>query len=181
MLTISLNKIINQIVRHHLIPQGSEKAMGFSFDIGLGYYEGGLSFSERRGIHLLYHLLPGRHSISVFSAITKSPFTFLKNIKEWKHECTHDSCWADINFFTNVYFDMAHSINMARSINDEIIKNGRKEVPPTTMSEHNNFRLFGDKLFDWVDVDVSKGPTDKHNYRRKVFVAGSIYSGKKAE
>lgn len=40
---------------------------------------------------------------------------------------------------------------MQKIIVGKISKNGRKEVPPYKMDEHNNFSLSG-TVFDWVKV-----------------------------
>lgn len=166
MLSIAVSNVVAQIVRHHLLPAGNEKAMYFSFDCGLGYYVDSRTvsnrFNQRRGLHLLYHLKPGYGSISVFSAVTESPFAKLKDISAWKHEVTHDSCWRDVRIFTEVYFEMAEKINQAL-----LEKQISPAVAPAAMSEYTSFRSLNN-LFELVPVSISVDNTDNRNYKRVI-------------
>jgi hypothetical protein len=161
MLTIPIRSLVNQIVRQELQHKGRrDEALYLNFDLRMGYYTNARSFEQSRGLHLLYYLPPQMSYITVFSGITASPFDKIQQVKEWKHECTHDSCWADINIFTNTFFEMAGKINEAME------EEGLPMVAPAAMSEHNGFRLFKSSLFEWVKVRVSRDMTDM--YRRSV-------------
>jgi hypothetical protein len=113
---------------------------------------------------MLYHLRPERTYITVFSGITDSPFAHPKEVKEWKHETTHDTCWRDIRTFSDIYFQMADEVN------HKIKKDGYEEVAPARMSEHNYFLVGGD-LYNWLPVKVTIDPQDEYNYRRLVELA----------
>lgn len=151
MLDIKISAVVAQIVRHELIHNAKEnEALYMHFDLGMGVYTNSESYTCRRGLHLLYHVNPGGTYISVFSAVTDSPFASIKDINEWKHEGTHDSGWRDIRVFSDVYFKMAEEIN------NELEADGEKTVAPKDMHEHNNFGLFRDELFRWVPVEIAK-------------------------
>lgn len=157
---IGLSNVANQIVRHALVRQGREnEALHLHFDLHTGYCTDSVSFSVRRGLHLLYHT--NMTCISVFSTITDNPFTSAKAISNWKHECTHDSCWADIPVFSLLYFGMADIIN------EQMKEKGLKEIPPCEMVEYNSFGYF-DKLYYWLPARVRTDPTCENNYRKVV-------------
>jgi hypothetical protein len=115
MLNIRLDSVVNQIVRQELVesnreplPDGAEcVALHMNFDCRLSYYTAEYTYYQSRGLHLLYHATPGYSYITVFSGVTDSPFDKIDKVTEWKHECTHDSCWRDIGVFSHIYFDMA--------------------------------------------------------------------------
>lgn len=164
MLSMQIESLINAIVRQELRGKGREKeALHFHLDISISHYMDSEHYSERRGLHLLYHLNPSGTYISVFSAVTDSPFTKVDEVTNWKHECTHDSCWANTRAFADLYFDLAGRIN------DALFEDGLDKIAPKDMTEHNSFYLFG-PAFDWVPVEVSKDSTDDRNYRRIVKV-----------
>lgn len=170
MFNLPLMSVVNKIVEHELVGKGRDKeALHIHLDLRMSYYGIHEVFNTSRGLHLLYWV-PLRFSyISVFSAVTSSPFTKAKEIETlskvkeleatgWKHEITHDSCWREIRTVTDLYFEMAKEIMTA--MGDEA-----KLLAPVDMSEHNDFALFG-SLFDWIPVEISKDPTDPHNYRK---------------
>lgn len=161
MLSIRIDRIAYQIVEDILLGNGREnEALYLNFDVRLSYYDNGRTYDQSRGLHLLYHVLPGMRYVNVFSGVTRSPFGKLSEVrKELKHEVSHDSCWRDVRIFSDTYFEMANCINEERK------KQGLSEVAPKDMSEHNSFRQ---KLFEWVPVKVSKDPNDSHNYRKLV-------------
>lgn len=101
MLTIGISRFAYQIVKQELAYKGRlNEALYIHFDLGMGHYTERKSYTQRRGLHLLYYLRPEMSYITVFSSITASPFASIKEVPGWKHECTHDSCWRDINVFS---------------------------------------------------------------------------------
>ncbi len=164
MLSMKIESLVAALVRHELVGKGREnEALYFNFDLRMGSYTDGESYNQSRGLHLLYQVNPGYSYITVFSGITPSPFDKIKDVKEWKHECTHDSCWRDIQVFSQVYFEMAKQINEAR------VQDGLPEIAPAEMHEHNSFPLFN-QTYLWVPVRITKDPNDAHNYRKLVEV-----------
>lgn len=164
MLHMRIESFVDRAVRHALLGQGREKeALYFHFDLRMAHYlpDGG-RHSAARGLHLLYHLNPDSSYVSVFSAVRGSPFERITAVEEWKHETSHDSVWRDIRVFSQVYFDMAKEINELR------VSDGFPEIAPAAMTEHNGFRLLGDKLYEWVPAEVTKDPTDPNNYRKVI-------------
>lgn len=166
MLSMRIDSLVAGIVRQILIEGGGKngQALHFHFDCRMGYYahvnDGSESYSAARGLHLLYYLPEGMTYVSVFSGITDSPFDKVSEVKGWKHESTHDSCWRDdVKAFGQVYFGMAEEINA------QLKQDGHPEVAPAAMSEHNSFRLMG-PVFDFIPVKVEKDPEDKYNHRR---------------
>src|ERR1700723_2320616 len=112
MFEMRLDKVVEQIVSTTFAQGRREKeALYFNFDLRLWSFEKQEQFYTSRGLHLLYHQQSYSSYISVFSAISPSPFGRMKDIAEWKHESTHDSCWRDIRGLTDLYFDMANEIN----------------------------------------------------------------------
>ncbi len=161
MFEMKIDSLIERVVRHELLSKcTANEAMYFNFDISLSVYKGdSSSYTERRGLHLLYHS-PYGASINVFSSVTENCFASLKDVgNRWKHETSHDSCWKDIRVFSKTYFEMAESINSHLRIH------GQAEKAPKDMDQFNCFR---DYLFRWVSVKVSKDPKDTNNYRRIV-------------
>jgi hypothetical protein len=165
MFNLPLVSVVNKMVEHELVGNGrDDEALHFHFDLRLAYYlPKGYKCNASAGLHLLYHLNKGYSYVSVFSAITESPFTKIAGVTEWKHETTHDSCWRELRTVVNLYFQMAEEINL------RLKSSGHKEVAPCEMTEHNNFALFG-KLYQWVPVQVTKDPSDKHNYRKLITI-----------
>lgn len=166
MLEMKIETLVAAIVRQELRGKGREgEALYFHFDLGMGYYTDDQSYKARKGLHLLYYLTPDSGSyITVFSAVTDSPFTKIGEIKKWKHECTHDTCWRDIGVFSQVYFAMAEEINAM------LKQDGLEEVAPKDMSEHNSFPIFNDLAYSWKKVRVSKDPNCESSYRKMVEV-----------
>jgi len=96
MLEMKIERLAEQIVRHHLLGQGRKKeALYLNFDLRLSSNR----FDQSRGLHLLYHQIPDCASVSVFSAMTLSPFGRIGEITSWEHDVSHDSCWRDIGIF----------------------------------------------------------------------------------
>ncbi|MDE1834756.1 MAG: hypothetical protein KGH64_05470 [Candidatus Micrarchaeota archaeon] len=167
MLNIRISDVVNQIVEHELVNKGRDgKALYMHFDLHMSYYSEdsarGLHVRSSRGLHLLYHCPRERSYISVFSGVTASPFDNAKDVKTWKHETTHDSCWRSISAFSSLYFDMAEEINSS------LVANGHKAVAPAMMDECNNFALFGKKMFSWFPVTVKTDDDDVSRYRKIV-------------
>lgn len=179
MLSMRLDYMVAQVVRHVLLGKTREKresrydlasgvvyegdALYMHFDIRLSYHAGdGETFNSSRGLHLLYYTLPDSRYVTVFAGETDSPFAKVKEVAEWKHECSHDSCWRDIQTFSQLYFKMANEIN-------DILKGyDMATVAPKDMHESNSFSAFGDELYSWVKVRVTKDPEDSHQYRKLV-------------
>lgn len=163
MLKIDVRNVVHAIVEQELIEKDRlERALYINFDLRMSHHTNSRSFDQSRGLHLLYHRNSNSSFVSVFSAVTDSPFATIRDVKEWKHECTHDSCWRDVNTFSQVYFDMANQINDA-------LKEAKLEpIPPAHMHEWHNFGRGG--LFQVLEVKVTKDPNDDRNYRRKVEV-----------
>lgn len=163
--SITISILVNALVRQELQGKGREKeALHFHFDMGMAHYTNNKTYSQRRGLHLLYHLNPKGTYISVFSAVTPSCFTGIHEVEKWTHEVTHDCCWAnDIKGISGTYFDMAEKINAA------LKRDNLPEVAPAHMSEHNGF-LVGAPVFEWVPVEVTKDPEDDNRYRRLIKV-----------
>jgi len=164
MFSISIKTLVNSLVRQELQDKGREKeALHFHFRLELSHYTNTATYSESRGLHLLYHVKPRFSYITVFSAVHSSSFIKVKEVEQWRHEITHDSCWANIQVFSEVYFDMAEKVNAK-------LKEADLETPaPKDMNEHNSFGLFG-PVFDWVPVKISKDPDDERNYLKLVKV-----------
>lgn len=166
MLSMRVDTMINALVSH-LVEEGSSKneALHFHLDLRMATYigDGNRRFSASRGLHLLYYREANSAYVHVFSAVLDSPFATIASVTEWKHECTHDSCWRDVGVFAQVYFGMANEINDARA--DAKLE----AIAPKDMSEHNGFAMFG-KPFTWRKVKVMKDETDDNSYRRKVVV-----------
>jgi hypothetical protein len=163
MLSISISKIVNQIVKHALLSNTERKegeGLYLSFDCGLGHYTNSNSFSSRCGLHLVYHCLPGMTYVDVFSMVTNSPFAKVKDFdgSDFTHEVTHDSCWRDIEIFSSLYF------GMAREINEKMKAAGLPEVAPGLMTDHSSFQLFDDNLWKWIPIKVKKDPAE--HYRK---------------
>ncbi len=162
MLNIKIETLVAQIVRQELVNQicrAENLGLYFNFDLRINHNDYPRSYNESRGLHLIYHANPGGSYITVFSGITDSPFAKIKDVDNWRHECSHDSCWRDINVFSATYFDMAAKINEA------MVKDLRKEIAPKDMHEYSSFNGF-DKAFDWVKCRVKKDETDTNNYRK---------------
>lgn len=158
MLSMRIDSMLYNLVKQELVGKGrKDEALHFHFDLRMAYAD----FREFRGLHMLYYLPPGMSYVTVFSAVTDDPFIKIGKVQEWKHETTHDSCWRDVQTFSNVYFAMADEINK------KLEKETGSSVAPCEMREHNSFRLFG-SAFDWVKVEVSRDPEDDRNYRRLV-------------
>lgn len=156
--------LVAALVRELLIePKGREgEALHFHFDLRMHYgYGYGTTYIASRALHLLYHLSPGYTYVTVFSAVLPSPFDKIDKVGTWKHETSHDSCWRDIQVFSQTYFEMA------KQINEDLMSGGHNEVAPVKMSEYNSFPTFG-KPFQWVPVEVTKDPTCDQSYRKLV-------------
>ena len=113
MLSTDLQRVCATLVRQFIFREEirSSKAMHFAFDISLAFYTDDISIKKRCGLHLLYHCKDSTRYVSVFSAVTSNPFARVDSIPEWKHEATHDSEWANIEFFRGHLSEMAGKIN----------------------------------------------------------------------
>lgn len=161
MLQIDLRRVVNQIVQHELYSLGKEDlALYVNFDVRMSHYMpfSGKPYNQSRGLHLLYYVKPGHSYVTVFSGVTSSPFGSINDVVAWKHECTHDSCWRDIDIFSTMYFEMAEKINLL------LVENNFEEIPPKDMNEFSAFR--GNQLFNWIPVNVTKDSQDVYNYNR---------------
>lgn len=168
MFEIKLERVVEQIVRHNLIGQGREtEALYINFDVRLHNYdnENNKEFYTSRGLHLLYYSKSYGGAISVFSAVTVSPFDRIYSVEEWKHEVTHDSCWRDVRVFSETYFKMADEINAQRK------KEKLDKIAPCEMTQHCSFAgIASNHLFKWVEVLMKKDTSDSYNYRRTIKV-----------
>jgi hypothetical protein len=176
MFEIRMSRVVQQIVSHHLIGQGrKDEALYIDFDVRMADIK--QSIHTSRGIHLLYHQIPNSNSITVFSAVSPSPFDRLPPLRfrsfqspspwipTWKHEVSHDSCWTDVRIFSDTYFAMAEEINNERR------KASLEEIAPIKMSQDCFFAGFGrHQMFQWLPVSVCMDPADENNYRRTVSV-----------
>lgn len=162
MFNLSLTGVINKIVEQELVGKGRDgEALHLHLDLRMAYYtKTGGEYDTSRGLHLLYYVPDCASYISVFSAVTLSCFTKVKDVFDWKHEVTHDSCWRDISTINDLYFQMARQV--IASLGDK-----GKDLAPKDMTEHNSFALFGN-LYDWVPVEVKKDYTDPHSYRKSI-------------
>ena len=165
MLSINISDIAYALVHQELIGKGVEdEALYLHVDARLSYCENpsvnrAEVFIESRGIHVLYHCPRRNGYVTVFTAVTDSPFARIDEVKDWKHETSHDSCWRDIGIFNRVYFEMADGINA----------NLKTKVAPRVMDQACYLSprgLLKDALFSWVKVEVIKDPTDSSNYRK---------------
>lgn len=164
MLSMEIRSLVGTLVNQLLVKDNNRqagRALHFHFDCRMDSYTNEKSYHSSCALHLLYYLRPDMTYVSVFSAVLPSPFDCIGKVDHWEHECTHDSCWRDINVFSNTYFKMADEINSLR------LRDDLPEVAPAAMSEHNSFQLFG-SVFDWVGVEVKKDPNDDRSYRRIV-------------
>lgn len=175
MLNIDISRLAAAIVRQELVGQGrDDEALYLSFGLRLSAsiarkdFELGIpAFLEERksqcsrGLHLLYHCRPMHSYITVFSGVTDSPLGRLADVKEWKHEITHDSGWRDIGIFSSIYFDMADTIN--NELNHPLDR-AQSQIAPKDMQQFNTFPR--DKIFSWVPVEVQKA--SGHHYEKVV-------------
>lgn len=160
MLTINLLRLCNQIVDHARTSMDEKSAIHINFDVRLSYFIDGEIYGQSCGLHLLYHSR-GAGSVSSFSGLTDSPFGKISEVEQWRHECTHDSCWRNVSIFNDLYFDLAAKIN------GRLEKDGMKSVPPIAMENFITFRS-QDSLYQMVQVEVSKDPTDSYGYKRLI-------------
>ncbi len=157
MLKIDVRNVVHAIVEQELIEKDRlGRAIHINFDLRMSHHTDRKSYDQSRGLHLLYHRNQNSSFVSVFSAVTDSPFSTIRDVKEWKHECTHDSCWRDVNAFSQVYFDMAECINSVRK------KEGLATIAPKDMHEWHSFGRAG--LFKWIPCKVSRDL--QNDYRR---------------
>lgn len=171
MLQIQVQNVVHAIVEQELRGKGREdSALYIHLDLRMSHHTDDKSYDQSRGLHMLYYCLPHMNYISVFSSVTDSPFTGLRDVKEWKHECSHDSCWRDVNTYSQVYFKMAEDINSEIKQDWEKKHPGRiaPQVAPKDMHEWHSFGRSG--LYMWVPVKVRKDPKDTNNYRKLVEV-----------
>jgi hypothetical protein len=158
MLKIEADCIINDLVRNNLQGKGHrDAALYFHLDCSISSYEDSEKFSERMGLHLLYWCPPGISYISVFAAQMENPFHSRKEVREWKHLITHDSCWAQTRFFSENYFAMA------KLVNEQRVRAGLQEIAPRVMTQLNRFHR--ESIALWVPVMVGKDPNCDRNYR----------------
>ena len=165
MLPIKLSKVVEALVRQLLVGNGrKDEALYFNFDVRIHHHTGGESYSESCGLHLLYYCPPDMTYVTVFSAVTDDCFASIGDVKEWKHEVTHDSCWRDVEVFSKVYFDKAKKINAL------LVENGGKTVAPKDLSVDIYPAGLGDVMFTWVPVEVMRDFSDNRGYRKVVVV-----------
>lgn len=161
MFAMPLDYLVASIVRSEFPSDRVGQALHFHFDVRLSDYSEEVNTTQSAALHLLYHTHPMGSYISVFSGVERGrPFTSVKEIKEWKHEVTHDSCWRDINAITQLYFDMAEELNALR------VKAGYEAKAPRDFSPFVSFALFSDGLYSWIPVEVNRDPVD--SYKRTV-------------
>lgn len=176
MFNIGISHLVTHIVEHAFRDQKGDPnahrnlqkgydtdALYIHFDVSMAHYHNGGEYSQRKGLHLLYQRDPGYSYITVFTGVTESPFAKIKEV-EWKYITHHDSCWKDVSTFSEVYFDMA------KKVNEMLVKDGLPEIAPRDMTEHNFLPLFGADLYKWVKIHMKKDPTDERNYRRLVTI-----------
>lgn len=161
MLNMNIENLVNSLVNQELVGKGREhEAIHFQFDLSLNYYTNNKSYTERQGLHLLYHCKAHFRNITAFSALTESAFSNVKDIKEWIFQGSHDSCWRNLGIFSNAYFGMAARLNA------QLSQDGLKNIAPKDMDQHNIFPLFSNQVFDWIPVRVTKDETDPIRHRR---------------
>lgn len=170
MFEMRLQALVNQLVSHHLDQCLDNEALHFSFDLemsSIAYSNAqrkltsGKELRQRCGLQLLYHKINRGSHISVFSAVTKSPFDRVEEVGFWKHEVTHDSCWRDVNAINQLYFSMAEKINKDRKAH------GDEEIAPANMMQYSRFAGIGlEHAFSWIPVEVIRDPSDESNYRK---------------
>lgn len=158
---MDIRYMVSQLVEHMMYENKNrgEIALYVNFDCGLSSYNSEKSYKDRLGLHLLYYLPDNYRSVSVFSGMTSSPFAHRNEVKNWKHEITHDSEWRNIGIFSKIYLDQANRNNEKRVVD------GLKEAAPRDMHEHNMFG-HNEKIFEWVPVRVEKDKSDETSYRR---------------
>lgn len=166
MLEMNLETLISGIVNQVLLEtpykdRDIKKGLHFGFDVSLSSYVNGKEYNVRKGLHLVYYART--NYVTVFSGVTEKFFTSPKEVTEWKHEATHDSCWRDIVAFTNLYFDMAERVNEKRVIA------GLKSVAPKNMEQNVFFMGFGRDVWNFIDVEIDY--VDKSDsYSRKLTI-----------
>ncbi|WNM70210.1 hypothetical protein [Myxococcus phage Mx1] len=161
MFEMRLEQVINQIVQSQLPDNAQDgKALYLNFDIRISSYEDGVDITESAGLHLLYSCRPGGSYITVFSGVTESPFDSAKDVKEWKHVTTHDSCWRENSELSRLYFKLCESVNAGRDTHSLY------RVPPAQLHQNIFFPLGTDTLFKWVDAEIKTDPNDTRNYRK---------------
>src|SRR5690606_2308211 len=133
------------------------KGLHLSFDVSLSSYTNSKEYNARCGLHLVYHART--NYVTVFSGITSSPFSHPALVQEWKHESTHDSCWRDVNTFSDLYFRNAEIVNTKRQ------QDGLKAIAPKNMSQNVFFSRL-DSVWSWIPVEITKDPEDEYKHRR---------------
>lgn len=175
MLEMKLSSVVYQVVRAELKgnvkkgpphPAVMGNALYFNFDVSLAHHVnnhvvGIKEYRRRKGLHLLYHSPRGSY-VNVFSSVTENSFAKVGEVTNWKHETSHDTCWADIGTFSELYF------SMSREINAEMVADGLPEVAPIEMHQFNSFRLFTEGLFQWIPVEVKNVVGE--DYRKTVTI-----------
>lgn len=162
MLQMKVKNVVAGIARQEVQQSGREnQALYFNFDVRLSCYTDDESYDESCGLHLLYHSKPGFTYVDVFSAVTENCFAGIREVEDWKHESSHDSCWRDIQVFSQVYFGMAERINQ------QLKEDGLSRVAPCNMSQNIWFQ---DSAFRWIPVEIEKDRDDDRNYRKLVKV-----------
>src|ERR1700743_721666 len=107
MLSMRISDVIAQIIEHELVQKErvKDEAVYLNFDLRMYAHVKNNPYSSSCGFHLLYHSLS--NYVSVFSGITSSPFGKLEEVKEWRHEVSHDFEWRRPPIFSEVYFELA--------------------------------------------------------------------------
>lgn len=163
MLEMRIEHLVSGIVSRVLLEvpyreRDLTKGLLFSFDFSLSSYEESGEYGVRCGLHLVYHA--PHNYVTVFSGITESCFGSPKDVKEWTHESSHDSCWRDISFFSQVYFNAANEVNEQRK------KDGLKPIAPKDMNQNTFFQGIGRDAWRWIPVEITKDIEDPNYYRR---------------
>lgn len=164
MFKMPLSTLVQIIAKTELAKIKEGEALHLHFDVRMNDFFNDSDASRSAGIHLLFSCSPGSNYITVFSAVTDSPFDEIKKVKEWTHESTHDSCWRDIKIFNDVYF------GMAKELNEERKKRGFATKGPMEFNKHVGFAGVKGEMSRWVKVKIMKDPTDLYSYRRTVEV-----------
>ena len=159
MLSMRISDVIAQIIEHELVQKErvKDEAVYLNFDLRMYAHVKNNPYSSSCGFHLLYHSLS--NYVSVFSGITSSPFGKLEEVKEWRHEVSHDFEWRRPPIFSEVYFELAANVN------DKLAESGLETIAPASMQEVNSFRIGQNNLFKRIKVAVfldKDDPYKKH-------------------
>lgn len=158
MFEMRLDSLVQQIVKSHFPyknPDFANKGLYVAFDVRMSDYD--VDVTHSAFIHLIYHAQPESNCITVFAGLSTQSSS-IKDVKEWKHEITHDSCWRNINVFNSVYFYMAEKLNETRK------EKGLSEKAPKDFHTFVDFPFVSDKLYDLIPIAIAKDP--ENHYKR---------------